>query len=356
MNISKKINHKAFTLIELLAVIVILAIIVIIAISALGDNVEKTSKKTLTINANKYVAAVNDLATLSIKEDVKYDTGTYDISSLPQDRIKLSGTKPDSGYVVFDDFEVVSACLKYDTFAVIYTGTEDATVVEDHECVPGEEIATENPYITYNYNIGNYTFPTNSSFMNIGYIPNFDKDFKIEITASLPKNAVRYLLVGNYNKSNNFNLEINASNKLKVYQQSERSVSTDSVIFGYSLDYVFTWDATNKAYTFTASNGSNIVASTSGTISGLSGLSGDSLRAGQDYRGGSTFFPYTLKSIKITEPYSSGDPLTNIPSGLTRDGYTFSGWYTESTGGTEVTSSTLVGRSDVTYYARWTNN
>ena len=356
MNITKRFNKKGFTLVELLAVIVILAIIVIIAITSIGDNVEKTSTKTLTINANKYVAAVNDLATLSIREDVKYESGTYDISMLPQDKIKLSGTKPDSGFVVLDDFEVVSACLKYDTFAVIYSGDDEVTVAEHHECVPGGEIATETPNVTYNFNVSNFTFPTNTAFMESGYVLNFNKDFVIEITASLPRNGSRYLLLGNYNKTNNFNIEINASNKLKVYQQSERSVSTESVIFGYYLDYVFTWDAANKAYTFTASNGSNVVASTSGTISGLAGYTGGALRLGQDYRGGSTFYPFTIKSFKITEPYSSGEALASLPSGTARDGYTFNGWYTEETGGTEVTAATLVGNKDVTYYGRWTKN
>ena len=38
-------------------------------------------------------------------------------------------------------------------------------------------------------------------------------------------------------------------------------------------------------------------------------------------------------------------------------GYTFEGWYTSSTGGTEVTSATkFTGTDDITIYAHWTKN
>ena len=43
--------------------------------------------------------------------------------------------------------------------------------------------------------------------------------------------------------------------------------------------------------------------------------------------------------------------LGTLPT-ATRMGYEFTGWFTEPTGGTQVTSSTVVTR-DVTYYARW---
>ena len=39
----------------------------------------------------------------------------------------------------------------------------------------------------------------------------------------------------------------------------------------------------------------------------------------------------------------------------TRECYIFKGWFTEPTGGTEITSETLVPANDVTYYAHWTN-
>ena len=54
--------------------------------------------------------------------------------------------------------------------------------------------------------------------------------------------------------------------------------------------------------------------------------------------------------------YKYGGTYSNMPT-PTREQYTFVGWYTESSGGTEVTSSTKVTiTSDQTLYAHWTAN
>jgi len=47
-----------------------------------------------------------------------------------------------------------------------------------------------------------------------------------------------------------------------------------------------------------------------------------------------------------------GWKLTSLPT-PTRDGYTFDGWFTEETGGTQVTTSTVF-NADTTIYAQWT--
>ena len=47
-----------------------------------------------------------------------------------------------------------------------------------------------------------------------------------------------------------------------------------------------------------------------------------------------------------------GDTLGNLPTS-TREGYTFVGWFTAKSGGTQITSSTKVPETDVTYYAHW---
>ena len=53
-----------------------------------------------------------------------------------------------------------------------------------------------------------------------------------------------------------------------------------------------------------------------------------------------------------SKQYSNGSTLGTLPT-ATRSGYAFDGWYTASSGGTKVTSSTTVTRA-VTYYAHWT--
>ena len=48
-----------------------------------------------------------------------------------------------------------------------------------------------------------------------------------------------------------------------------------------------------------------------------------------------------------------GSAFGALPS-PTRKGYTFSGWYTQKTGGTKITASTTVTQTeDITLYARW---
>ena len=58
-----------------------------------------------------------------------------------------------------------------------------------------------------------------------------------------------------------------------------------------------------------------------------------------------------------TLPYkyvTSGDPVGDLPT-ATKAGHTFTGWFTETSAGTEVTSSTTVS-ADVTYYAHYAKN
>jgi uncharacterized repeat protein (TIGR02543 family) len=48
-----------------------------------------------------------------------------------------------------------------------------------------------------------------------------------------------------------------------------------------------------------------------------------------------------------------GTALGTLPT-PTRTGYTFNGWYTASSGGAKISTSTIVPSSSVTYYAQWT--
>ena len=49
---------------------------------------------------------------------------------------------------------------------------------------------------------------------------------------------------------------------------------------------------------------------------------------------------------------NKGSAIGTLPT-ASRTNYDFDGWYTAKTGGTKVTSSTVV-NADVTYYAHWT--
>ncbi|MDD2537043.1 MAG: InlB B-repeat-containing protein [Candidatus Absconditabacteria bacterium] len=54
-----------------------------------------------------------------------------------------------------------------------------------------------------------------------------------------------------------------------------------------------------------------------------------------------------------TKTIQSGQPVGTLPTSPTRAGYTFNGWYTAASGGSQVTASTVV-NANVTYYAQWT--
>ena len=59
-------------------------------------------------------------------------------------------------------------------------------------------------------------------------------------------------------------------------------------------------------------------------------------------------------SIDVYPQFTGTAHSATFPSSPTRTGYTFAGWYTASSGGTQVTSYT--GSSNVEYYAHWTPN
>lgn len=67
-----------------------------------------------------------------------------------------------------------------------------------------------------------------------------------------------------------------------------------------------------------------------------------------DVNGGNALSP-DHKSVTYNTAYGE------LPT-PTRTGYTFAGWYSQATGGTAVSSSTIMGAGDVTIHAHWTAN
>ena len=66
------------------------------------------------------------------------------------------------------------------------------------------------------------------------------------------------------------------------------------------------------------------------------------------YNLGYTNTTHSTKSVRVYNYYT-------LPTAPTRTGYTFDGWYTSSSGGTKVTSSTLMTKTySHTLYAHWT--
>ena len=222
---------------------------------------------------------------------------------------------------------------------------------------------TANKYtITYDYrNTVNSTYNTAGEYEDTGYLIDWDNDFTITGVYQPATTKNRYLVIGNYNDgAKTLNIEINTDNKFRIYMGSNAVDDVSDTAIGTmnkALTYTFTWTASTKVYTLTVT-GSNTSISMSGTYSAASGQATKTLRMGKaDYRGDDTVFAKTsyMKNLKITKVYTYGNTLSN-PDPVTRLGYTFNGWYTATSGGTQVTNSTAVPASDTTYYAHWTAN
>ena len=220
---------------------------------------------------------------------------------------------------------------------------------------------TANPYeITYDYNVGTYTYPTNG-YMDTDYIVNWDEDFRIDSVVNIPTTGQRYLIAGNYattsSTSKDLGLEINANNKLRVWiNGAQRGVSTETVSAGTDITISFTWDASTKTYTLT-STGTNSNASVTGTYS-VTGSASKTLRQGtKDHRNGAAVYkPFTTKKLSITKEHIYDTALSDLPEEATNIGYTLKGWYTTATNGTKITTSTKTPAGNTTYYAQWTRN
>ena len=203
--------------------------------------------------------------------------------------------------------------------------------------------------ITYDYNTTNYTIPLNG-YIDTKYIIDRWRDFKLNSTINFPTLGNRYLLFGNYDSTNELNLELK-NNKLRVYSNGERWGSTATLAANKDIMVDFDYTASDKSFRFTTS-GTNSNASVLWT-NNKSGTGEVSLRIWTDTRTNSTFTPYTLKSASITDYYDYWTKLTRLPNSPTKPWYTFLGWYTDAVNGTQVTTQTDVPAWDTTYFAHW---
>ena len=120
----KKLNKKGFTLIELMAVVIILIIIIFIAINKINDSSQRTRNNALIANAGSYVKAVNGFIAEEGVNNDDLEFGSYNISELDALGVKVSGTKPTNGAVVFNDGEITYACLEIDGYRLEYKNSE----------------------------------------------------------------------------------------------------------------------------------------------------------------------------------------------------------------------------------------
>lgn len=214
----------------------------------------------------------------------------------------------------------------------------------------------EKSTVTYNYNISSAQAVNYQSYIDTGFIPNTNYNFTLAAKMKINTASKRYLLFGNYPASAHFNLEINASNRSRIYITKGTNIDkngTVNVPANEEFDLNFEYTASTYSYFYRLSN-SNFTADLSGESANIKDIvMPSSLLIGNDYRSGATFTSLlNVKNIIITRDYPYDASLTDLPV-VVRPGYTFDGWYTAASGGTKITTATKV-TTDVTYYAHYT--
>jgi len=121
-------NKKGFTLVELLAVVIVLIVIIFLALNKVNQSTKKTKNNAIKANGLAYIKSVNQL----IDEDATISSRLKNITfnntnDLDQLGIKISGQKPDSVYIIIDNYEIEYACLVYGKKYVTY---EDGSMNE----------------------------------------------------------------------------------------------------------------------------------------------------------------------------------------------------------------------------------
>ena len=142
---------------------------------------------------------------------------------------------------------------------------------------------------------------------------------------------------------------------LTVNFNSNGGSSVSSISVTYDSTYGTLPVPTRNGYTFqgwytAASGGTKVTASTKVTITATQTLyahwTGNTISVGFDNNGGSGNIP--SKSYKVGDSYGSL-PAAPTPS----VGYEFDGWYTAKSGGTKVTTTSIVSPSVTTLYAHY---
>ncbi len=145
---------------------------------------------------------------------------------------------------------------------------------------------------------------------------------------------------------------ISSTNNVAATQTVTLTMSDNAGIAGYYWGTSSTY--TNNSFTSTsASNATETVSSPVTYYFVVKDTSGNTSPTSPPYS--ITFYKTTLDanggSVSPSSVLTAAGKSFTLPT-PTRSGYTFDGWYTSASGGTEVTSSTVTG--NVTLYAHWT--
>ena len=125
-------NKKAFTLIELLAVIVVLAIVLIIAVPRVFRVIEDSEKESFRISGENLLKGVKDKALIDSMTGVPTKTYTIEDGAFVDESISISGNLPNEGTINVRSDGKISLVGKYEKYC-IRKGYEDDKVTIDED-------------------------------------------------------------------------------------------------------------------------------------------------------------------------------------------------------------------------------
>lgn len=312
--------------------------------SITNSNVTYEFDKT-SLNSTYGSDLINPSSESFIYITIKYKDGI----SLPENKANIATLK-------FKFSPIYASELSYENDT--YTQCLDVQcAIDDIKNIINVNEELQSSYIvTYNYNNPQYQTVNYESYIDSGFIPDANYDFTINAVVNLSTSGKRYLLFGNYNARSHINLEIKTNNTQRLYVTNGTNIDragSVQVPAGQDMNLKFEWTASTYSYLYRLSN-SNVTADLTGEAANIqNNLFPASLRVGNDYRTTSTFAKtLDVKNIVISREYPTNSQLSDLPV-VVRPGYTFDGWFTAASGGTQISTSTTVTRN-VTYYAHYT--
>ena len=148
-------KKNGFTLIELLAILVILAIIAVITIPKINKVINESKQNAARNSAYGYKDAIEKWEASQQEDDI-YLNGNYTITNGKLDNytIPITGTAPSSGYLTYEDDDLISGCLVINGYEAIYQNGK-FTSTGKGDC-NGSNIAVSCANDEYLYEIHNY--------------------------------------------------------------------------------------------------------------------------------------------------------------------------------------------------------
>ena len=115
-------KKNGFTLIELLAILVILAIIAVITIPKINKVINESKQNAARNSAYGYKDAIEKWQTTQFEVEDIYLDGSYRVlnGKLDNYTIPITGSAPSSGYLTYEDDDLISGCLVINGYEAIY--------------------------------------------------------------------------------------------------------------------------------------------------------------------------------------------------------------------------------------------